>query len=238
MTNKQLVKEVLRMAGTDSPVEKKTMTITYHRDRWGYVLGGQGELYTEALARRWGEQKRSGKTLSYFLSSAKKWYTPPRRIVDCSGLIVEAFRAYQPKYADRSSSTFKRQFTVTGAIAGIPETAGIAVWKQGHIGIYLGDGKVCESKGVSHGVVISELKSNTWTHYGKLRDVEYDDAYVVYKKEVKPETYFVYTIKRGDTLWRIAKRHKTSVAALAKLNNIKNPSLIIAGRTLKIKEEK
>lgn len=118
------------------------------------------------------------------------------------------------------------------------EQAGLAVWKQGHIGIYLGDGKVCESKGVAHGVVISELKSNTWTHYGKLKDIEYDDAYVVYRKEVKPETYLMYTIKRGDTLWRIAKRYKTSVAALAKLNNIKNPSLIIAGRTLKIKEDK
>ena len=43
-----------------------------------------------------------------------------------------------------------------------------------------------------------------------------------------------YTIKKGDTLWAIAKRYNTSVSKIASDNNIKNPNLIYAGKTLKI----
>lgn len=43
-----------------------------------------------------------------------------------------------------------------------------------------------------------------------------------------------YTIQRGDTLSGIAKRYGTTWQELAKLNNIKNPSLIYAGTTLKL----
>jgi LysM repeat protein len=238
MTNRELVSEVLKMAGFQTPVEKESGGTTYHKDRWGYVLGGQGELYTEVLAKKWASIKRSGKTSVYFLTSAKQWYSPPRRIVDCSGLIVQAFRTFVPDYTDRSANTFKAQFTMSGAISAIPETAGLAVWKNGHIGIYLGNGKVCESRGVAYGVVISDLKTQKWTHYGKLKGVEYDNAYVVFGKEQKPVTYQIYTVKKGDTLWEIAKRYKTTVSTLAKLNDLKNPSLIFAGQKIKIKEEK
>lgn len=238
MTNKELVLGVLKMAGYESPVEKQANGIEYHKDRWGYVLGGQGELYTEELAKKWAGVKRSGKTSAYFLTSAKQWYTPPRRIVDCSGMIVQAMRTKNPEYYDRSANTFKSQFVKIGDVNSISETAGLAVWKDGHIGIYLGNGKVCESRGVAHGVVISELKTQKWTHYGKLKGVEYDNTFVVFKKEIRPVNYLVYTVKKGDTLWEIAKRYKTSVAALAKLNDLKNPSLIHAGQQIKIQEDK
>ena len=47
-----------------------------------------------------------------------------------------------------------------------------------------------------------------------------------------PETY---TIKRGDTLSAIARKHNTTVAALAKLNNIKNVNVINVGQVLKLR---
>ena len=37
-----------------------------------------------------------------------------------------------------------------------------------------------------------------------------------------------YTIKSGDTLSELAQRHKTTVAELVKLNDIKDPDKIIA----------
>jgi LysM repeat protein len=43
-----------------------------------------------------------------------------------------------------------------------------------------------------------------------------------------------YKIQSGDTLGKIASRYGTSVSKLAELNQIKNPNLIYAGKTLKI----
>ncbi len=44
-----------------------------------------------------------------------------------------------------------------------------------------------------------------------------------------------YTVKRGDTLGAIAREHNTTVAALAKLNNIKNVNVINVGQVLKLR---
>lgn len=44
-----------------------------------------------------------------------------------------------------------------------------------------------------------------------------------------------YTVKRGDTLSAIAKKYNTTVAAIAKLNNIKNVNVINAGQVLKLR---
>jgi LysM repeat protein len=45
-----------------------------------------------------------------------------------------------------------------------------------------------------------------------------------------------YTIKSGDSLERIARRHNTTVAALVRLNSIKDPLKIQPGQTLKLPE--
>ena len=44
----------------------------------------------------------------------------------------------------------------------------------------------------------------------------------------------VYTVKKGDTLSEIAAKYKTTVNALAKLNNIKNVNLIYVGQKITI----
>ena len=46
-----------------------------------------------------------------------------------------------------------------------------------------------------------------------------------------------YTIKRGDTLSKIAMQNGTTVAELAKLNNIKNVDLIPIGKKLTLPTE-
>ncbi|MCL2178035.1 MAG: LysM peptidoglycan-binding domain-containing protein [Proteobacteria bacterium] len=45
------------------------------------------------------------------------------------------------------------------------------------------------------------------------------------------------TIHKGDTLSALAKRHGTTVNELVALNNIKNPNLIYAGRTLELPDK-
>lgn len=53
------------------------------------------------------------------------------------------------------------------------------------------------------------------------------------KKVDKPAPK-VYTIKSGDTLGKIARANKTTVAALQKLNGIKNANLIKVGQKIKL----
>ena len=43
-----------------------------------------------------------------------------------------------------------------------------------------------------------------------------------------------YTVQRGDTLWRIARRYRTCPKRIARINGISNPNLIYPGQVLKI----
>ena len=46
-----------------------------------------------------------------------------------------------------------------------------------------------------------------------------------------------YTVKGGDTLWDIARRHKVSIADIQKWNNLPDPSSVRPGTKLKIKNK-
>ena len=50
-----------------------------------------------------------------------------------------------------------------------------------------------------------------------------------------PNTMFFYTVKKGDTLYSIAKKYNTSVSEILKLNYLTDPSLTI-GQVLRIPE--
>ena len=45
-----------------------------------------------------------------------------------------------------------------------------------------------------------------------------------------------YTVKSGDTLGAIARKHNTTVEALVASNGIKNPNLIYVGQVLRLPE--
>ena len=50
-----------------------------------------------------------------------------------------------------------------------------------------------------------------------------------------PNTTFIYTVKKGDNLYNIAKKYNTTVSEITKLNNLKTNNLSI-GQQLKIPE--
>lgn len=52
--------------------------------------------------------------------------------------------------------------------------------------------------------------------------------------EIGETNHYIYTIKRGDTLFKISKKFKTSVQEIIRINDIKNPNKIFAGERLKI----
>lgn len=50
---------------------------------------------------------------------------------------------------------------------------------------------------------------------------------------INTETIY-YTVQSGDTLWKIAKKYKTTINEIASINDISNPNLIYLGQTLRI----
>ena len=55
----------------------------------------------------------------------------------------------------------------------MPDIPGLAVWQQGHIGIYVGDGKVVEAMTTTVGVVTTDLHNRGWTHWLKIPYINY-----------------------------------------------------------------
>ncbi|MFQ6013845.1 MAG: LysM peptidoglycan-binding domain-containing protein, partial [Anaerolineae bacterium] len=49
-----------------------------------------------------------------------------------------------------------------------------------------------------------------------------------------PTTTRTYTVKPGDTLYSIARRHGTTVQAIAQANNLRDPTSIFVGQVLRI----
>ncbi len=70
-------------------------------------------------------------------------------------------------------------------------------------------------------------------------DLDYFTAEIMLsgKTPERPESGVYYTVKRGDTLWGIARRTGSTVEKIVAANNIKNPDLIYAGEVFLIPEK-
>ena len=63
---------------------------------------------------------------------------------------------------------------VKGTLDTMPETPGLAVWRSGHIGVYVGDGEVIEAMGTAYGVVRTQLAERSWTAWLEIPYISYD----------------------------------------------------------------
>lgn len=105
-----------------------------------------------------------------------------KRTADCVGLI-KGYSWYDTDsqmtilvsngMPDIGADTMYENATEKGTIDTIPEIPGLAVWKEGHIGVYIGDGKVVEAYGTTSGVIRSELANGGWTHWLKIPYITY-----------------------------------------------------------------
>ena len=104
------------------------------------------------------------------------------RTADCIGLI-KGYCWYNPStgnvdYAtngmpDINADYLYNSVAPKGTIDTIPEIPGLAVWFPGHIGIYIGGGKVVEAKGTKIGVVETNLSAGAWTHWIEIPYIQY-----------------------------------------------------------------
>ena len=107
------------------------------------------------------------------------------KVHDCAGLIKgytmlkEGLPYTSPtdyvSRLDLSADAMYSQASEKGDISTIPEIIGLGVHRKGHIGVYIGNGKVIEAKGFDYGVITSDLKGSTFKHWLKIPHIEYID---------------------------------------------------------------
>lgn len=161
--------------------------ITYAKGQLGrpYWYGTFGQVSSRAL---YNEKKRQYPS-NY---PPQKWTEQSFmdqlnvKVHDCVGLIKgyvmgtgdpDVATPYDAKY-DYSANGLFNICCATGSISTIPETPGLIVWKNNHVGVYIGGGYVIEARGHAYGVVKTKLNDRPWEQWGKLPKtwITYDEA--------------------------------------------------------------
>lgn len=147
---------------------------------WGYVWGTCGWVLTDGLFESKLNQYPDGVGGNEDFIRAN-WLGG--RTTDCVGLIkgygwLDA-DALEISYGtngvpDYSANQMFYAAEVTGAIDTIPERPGIAVWRDGHIGVYVGNGYVIEAMGTKFGVVKTKLAERGFTNWLEIPFIDYD----------------------------------------------------------------
>ena len=74
---------------------------------------------------------------------------------------------------DYGANQMYQPATIKGPMSTMPEIKGLAVWKSGHIGIYIGNGYVIEAMGTKYGVVRTKVAGRGWQGWCKLPSITY-----------------------------------------------------------------
>jgi peptidoglycan hydrolase-like protein with peptidoglycan-binding domain len=137
-----------------------------------YVYGSKGEVLTDAkleqLKRMYPSYIKDEK------SKIGTWCT------DCSGLISWCTGIV------RGSSQYKESATKVLTIDKISQAvAGCFLWRSGHIGVYIGNGKCIEARGSAYGVVKTNVSDRTFTHILWGKDIDYSNTNVTNNNDNK-----------------------------------------------------
>lgn len=146
---------------------------------WGYVLGSHGNLLDKTELERL--ESVFGNHVSVYDDFIRhNWLD--KRTADCVGLI-KGYGWYDTESGKIAVSSNGMQDVTAdgmfvaakekGPINTMPEILGLAVWHEGHIGIYIGGGEVIEAMGTKYGVVKTQLKNGRWTHWLKVPYIKY-----------------------------------------------------------------
>lgn len=118
--------------------------------------------------------------LGKFMNSYKQCVNGKYLECDCSGLIKGTLWGYPYSgtyghiYPDVNANTIMSTYCYNKSSNFNNITRGEFVWMNGHIGVYIGNGKVCEcSPKWENGIQITELKQRKWKLHGKSKWLDY-----------------------------------------------------------------
>lgn len=174
-----------------------------------------------------------------------KHSTLPNCVAWVTGAFNEALALKKCKYL---GNTDAERFWALGAKQGLqrgqtPEVGAVMCWRKGSA--------TSGSDGAGHVAIVTEVINSTtvktsesgWSYTSSVCTVKtrkkgtgnwgQGSGYVFQGFIYMPKTY--YTVKKGDTLSGIAKKYGTTVAQLAKWNNIQNVNIIRVGQKLRVK---
>lgn len=144
---------------------------------WGSVYGTYGEVLTEELLAY-----RKTQYPDEVGSEADAWLG--HRTADGIGLI-KGYGWFDPDTSklilssngmpDIGADEMYENAAEKDTVDTIPETPGLAVWYEGHIGIYIGNGEVIYAAGTAGGVIRTALDAGEWTHWLEIPYIEYVD---------------------------------------------------------------
>ena len=176
----ELDASVLADPGTKNAADLVAYAEYAWRSGWGYVWGSFGQMLTEAslqsLIRQYPEMVGGYESII-----RAKWLGG--RTTDCVGLIksygwfdpdTQTIRYGTNGMPDVGANAMYHAAIESGPISTLPEIPGLAVWKEGHIGVYVGGGYVVEASGTSKGVIKTKLAERAFAHWLKIPYISYD----------------------------------------------------------------
>ena len=166
--------------GTKNNLDLAAYAVQAWENNWGYVWGTYGNILTPSLFAYKKQQYPDGVgNHADFIES--HWLG--RRTADCIGLI-KGYGWLSPEtmtidygthgMPDIGANQMYYNASVSGTIDTMPDIPGLAVWHDGHIGVYIGDGYVIEAMNTKKGVVKTKLEGRGWTHWLQIEYINYD----------------------------------------------------------------
>ncbi len=153
-----------------------------NESKWGYVYGTYGGVLDETLLG--GKISQYPNEVGAYEDFIRQHWLGGRT-ADCVGLI-KGYSWYNTETAhmeigsngmpDIAANAMFENASEKGTIDTIPEISGLAVWHDGHIGIYIGNDEVIQAANTNVGVIRTPIAQSGWTHWLKIPYISYNES--------------------------------------------------------------